>query len=194
MSDRESTGPDLIRSLLRYLGEDPSREGLAETDERAWAAWKHWTSGYAQDPISILKPFEDGARVDELVFVGAVPFFSVCEHHLAPFFGLAHIGYIPKKRIVGLSKIPRLLEVYARRLQTQERITEQVADTLMEHLSPIGVGVVLKARHMCLESRGIAKPGVITVTSAMRGALLDKPAARAEFFSLVNSAQQGTML
>lgn len=182
----DQSATDVVVRLLQYIGEDPDRGGLIETPKRVLKAWDHWTSGYGRSPAEVLKTFEDGAeRVNELVLVKSIPFYSHCEHHLAPFFGTAHIGYIPDGKIVGLSKLSRLLDIYARRLQVQERLTNQVADAIDEHLNPLGVGVVVEARHLCMESRGICQQGHSTVTSAMRGALLDKPEARAEFLSLV---------
>lgn len=161
------------------------RQGLEETPIRVARAWKHWTGGYDVDPASFLKTFEDGAEgYDEMVAVVKIPFYSHCEHHLAPFFGTATIAYIPAKRIIGLSKLSRLLDAYARRLQVQERLTRQVADALTEHLNPVGVGVLLRARHLCMESRGICQQGHHTVTCAVTGAMKDLPEARAEFLSL----------
>lgn len=178
---------DIVTRLLQFIGEDPTREGLKETPARVIKAWQEWTAGYEQDPVSILKTFEDGAKsVDELILVRDIPMWSHCEHHLAPFFGVAHIGYIPNGRIVGLSKLARLVDVFGRRLQVQERMTNQIADAMQEALAPVGVGVVIEARHMCMESRGIRRVGATTVTSAMRGALMVKPEARAEFFSIIN--------
>jgi GTP cyclohydrolase I len=176
-----------IHALLRELGEDPEREGLRETPARVMKAWKFWCSGYDVDPGSVLKTFEDGGEGydDAMVFQGNIPYYSTCCHHLVPFFGAAHIAYIPNGRVVGLSKLARLLEVFARRLQTQERITVQVADALMEHLSPIGCAVTLQARHLCIESRGVQKIGTITTTTALRGEFKEKPEVRAEFMSLV---------
>lgn len=177
---------DIVVRLLQYLGEDPERQGLTETPARVLKAWKHWCSGYTLKPEDVLKSFKDGAEgVDEMVLVKNIPIYSHCEHHLAPFFGVAHIAYIPNGHIAGLSKLVRLAEVFARRLQVQERITNQIADALTEHLSARGAGVVLECRHLCMESRGVCKSGATTVTSAMRGAMLDKPAARAELLSLV---------
>lgn len=176
----------LTRQLLHELGEDPERAGLDETPERVAHAWCDWAGGYGMNPADILKTFEDGAEgVNELVLVRDIPLYSHCEHHLAPFFGVAHIGYIPRRAIVGLSKLSRLVDIYAHRLQVQERLTNQIADAMVEHLDPVGVGVVIECRHLCMESRGIRRAGSATVTSAMRGALMDKPEARAEFFSLV---------
>jgi GTP cyclohydrolase I len=181
-------GTDVIRRMLTQLDPNSEREGLRDTPERVSRAWTTWTSGYYQDPATILKTFEDGADgCDQIVLVRDIEFYSHCEHHLAPFFGRCHIGYIPDKRIVGLSKLPRLVECFCRRLQVQERITNQLADAIAEHLAPQGVGVVLEARHLCMESRGVAKSGTVTVTSALRGCLKDEPEARAEFLSLIRS-------
>lgn len=181
--------PDTFRVLLEQIGEDPDRGGLRETPDRAAAAWAHWTSGYGKDPAEVLKCFEDGAeKYDELVFQGNISFASHCEHHLAPFFGVAHIAYIPNGKVVGLSKLSRLVDIFAHRLQVQERMTRQVAEALMEHLQPLGVAVVLNARHHCMESRGIKKIGTRTMTSAVLGVFKDKPEARAEFLDLVKVA------
>lgn len=179
-----------IRELLRQLDPAPDREGLAETPKRYAAAWQEWTAGYHVDTEALLKTFEDGAdSYDEMVFVGGIPFYSQCEHHLAPFFGVAHVGYLPSGRIVGLSKLPRLVDAFARRLSVQERITTQVADTMMKVLTPKGVGVVLQARHMCMESRGINRPGCVTTTAAMRGLHKDSPQVRAEFYKMIDQAK-----
>lgn len=174
--------------LLRSIGENIDREGLLDTPKRVAKAWAEWTSGYSQDPAEILRTFKDGGEsYNSLVLVRDIQFYSLCEHHLAPFFGRAHVGYIPNGRIVGLSKLSRVVDCFARRLQVQERLTEQVADALSKALSPKGVGVVIEARHLCMESRGICKPGSITVTSALRGVLMDEPDTRAEFLSLCRS-------
>jgi GTP cyclohydrolase I len=177
----------LITDLLRHvIGEDPERGGLIETPARVVKAWEEWTRGYRMDPGAVLKTFEDGAeRYDEVVLVRDIPLYSHCEHHLAPFFGVAHVAYIPRARIVGLSKIPRVVDIFAQRLQVQERLTAQIADCIDEHLRPKGVGVVLSCRHLCMESRGIRRPGSTTVTSAMRGVFMEKPEARAELMALV---------
>jgi GTP cyclohydrolase I len=181
------SGPgDIVRRLLQYVGEDPDREGLQDTPDRVMRAWDEWTWGYRQEPADVLKAFEDGGeRYDELVLVKDIPIYSQCEHHLAPFFGVAHIGYIPNGRVVGLSKLARLAEVYARRLQVQERLTQQIANALAAHLQPIGVGVVLECRHMCMESRGVQRQGATTKTSALLGQLREDSRARSEFFDLV---------
>lgn len=186
----DNFAPDLIRKFMRVNGVDPSeREGLRDTPTRVAAAWEFWLSGYKQDAQEVLKTFEDGAEgCDEMVFQGATPFWSNCEHHMVPFWGLVHVGYIPGGKIIGLSKVARLIEVFARRLQVQERLTQQIATALARGLSPRGVGVVIQARHCCIESRGVQKSGSVTTTSALIGALKEKPEARAEFFSMVTMA------
>lgn len=173
------------RRLLTHLGEDPDRQGLLETPQRVDKAWKHWTSGYNQNPADILKVFEDGAEhYNELIVVRGIPVYSHCEHHLAPFFGTATVGYTPKGKIVGLSKLTRLVECFSKRLQVQERLTIQIANSLMEHLEPLSVGVVIRCRHMCMESRGIRTPGQETVTSAILGEMRTNFALRTEFLAL----------
>ncbi len=175
----------LLHEVENVPHDSKLREGLEETPDRVAKAWRFWTSGYGVDPAEVLKTFADGAEgVDEMVVVKDIPFYSHCEHHLAPIFGTATIGYIPNGRVVGLSKLSRLLEVYARRLQVQERLTCQVADALMEHLNPVGAAVVIKARHLCMESRGVCQQGHHTVTSALRGAFKNQPEVRAEFLQL----------
>lgn len=177
-----------IEEVLHHI--EPAqelREGLRETPARAAAAWDFWTRGYHKDPAEVLKTFEDGGEgYDEMVIVKDIAVYSKCEHHMADIFGTATIAYIPNGRIVGLSKLSRLVDVFARRLQTQERITVQIADALNDNLQPLGVGVVLRCRHMCMESRGICKQGHETVTSALRGALKDEASARREFLALAN--------
>ena len=173
------------RRFLISLGEDPNRSGLRETPARVAKAWKFWTSGYTQNPAELLKTFEDGAeQYNELIVVRNIPVYSHCEHHLAPFFGKATIGYMPDGKIVGLSKLTRLMECFAKRLQVQERLTIQVANALMESLQPKAVGVVIRCRHLCMESRGIRTPGEETVTSAMLGELQPNLAMRTEFLAL----------
>lgn len=170
-----------IRTILGFVGET-EREGLKETPHRVAKAWKHWCSGYNVDIAALLKVFEDGAdNYDQMVIVKDIPIYSKCEHHLADIFGTATIAYIPNGKIVGLSKLSRLADAFARRLQVQERLTSQIADALVEHLQPLGVGVVIKARHMCMESRGICQQGHHTVTTALRGVIKEQPATRAEF-------------
>jgi GTP cyclohydrolase I len=182
---------DIVTRLLQYIGEDPTREGLQDTPQRVLKAWKEWAWGYDQDPKAVLKTFEDGAEnVDEMVVVHNIPIISKCEHHLADITGIAHIGYIPDGKIVGLSKLPRLAEIFSRRLQVQERLTNQIADTLQTCLNPLGVGVVLRASHACMATRGVNIQGSVTTTSAMRGALLDTAATRAEFLALCRDAEK----
>jgi GTP cyclohydrolase I len=181
-----SDGQEIAVKFLEHIGEDPTRGGLHETPKRMMKAWKFWTQGYDQDPADILKVFTDGAEnCDELVIVKDIPIYSQCEHHLAPFFGTASIGYIPNGKIVGLSKLSRLADIFARRLQVQERLTNQIADAMEEHLNPLGIGVVINCRHMCMESRGVQRQGSSTITSAMRGALLDNASTRQEFMGLI---------
>lgn len=176
---------DNIRRILQFVGDNPAREGLLETPRRVAKAWAHWCSGYNGDPAKLLKVFKDGAEAhNQMVTVKDIPIYSHCEHHMAPIFGTVTISYIPDGMIVGLSKLSRLANMYARRLQVQERLTDQIADALWEHLKPKGVGVVIKARHLCMESRGICQQGHHTVTTALRGAMLDEPETRAEFLQL----------
>lgn len=173
---------DNVVRLLQYVGEDVSRGGLKETPSRVAKAWKYWCSGYNVNPSSVLKVFEDGAeKHDQMVTVKDIPFYSHCEHHLAPIFGTVTISYIPDGKIVGLSKLSRLVDVFARRLQVQERLTDQIADSLFEHLNPLGVGVLVKARHLCMESRGVCQQGHHTITTALRGVIKSEPETRQEF-------------
>ena len=182
----KTTELQMVRDLLTYIGEDPAREGLLETPNRFLKAWREYTRGYLEKPEDVLKSFEDGAeRVDEMVIVRDIPVYSLCEHHLAPFFGKAYVGCIPDQRILGLSKISRLVEVFARRLQVQERLTNQIADALDTHLQPLGVAVVIECRHMCMESRGVRHTGTATVTSALRGIIKKDADSRREFLSLI---------
>jgi GTP cyclohydrolase I len=184
LDEKDTSADDIITRLLQYIGEDPTREGLKETPARVLKAWKEWTSGYAQNPFTIMKCFEDGSEnYDEMVVVRDLPFYSHCEHHLAPFFGTATIAYIPTKRIVGLSKLGRLLEIYSRRLQVQERMTTQIANVIQKELQPKGCGVILRARHLCMESRGLNRQGHHTITSALRGVFLEDK-VRAEFLAM----------
>lgn len=183
----DQSDTDIIIRLLQTLGEDPQREGLLETPARVMKAWKEWSSGYEMDPKTILKTFKDGADgVNELVIVHDIPVVSKCEHHLADIIGLAQVGYIPDGNIVGLSKLARLVECFARRLQVQERLTNQIADALMEHVQPKGVGVLITAGHACMSTRGVKIHGSETTTSALRGCIFDEPAARHEFMLLAN--------
>lgn len=173
----------MVRHQLREI--EPPREGLEETPARVAKAFAHWFSGYGADIGAILKVFEDGAEnYDEMVIVKDIPIYSKCEHHMADIFGTVTIAYIPDGKIVGLSKLSRLADAFARRLQVQERLTAQIADALVEHLDCKGVGVILRARHMCMESRGLCQQGHHTITSALRGVLKEDPHARAEFIAL----------
>ena len=183
---REGTGAeDLVVRLLQYIGEDPTRDGLLETPKRVLKAWKELTAGYQQDPRVILnKSFEQPH--DELILLRGIEFHSTCEHHLLPFYGTAAVGYIPTTSVVGISKLARLVDCFARRLQIQERLTKQIADAITEVLNPVGVGVVIKAKHSCMGCRGVMKPDSDMITSVMLGMLRDNSAARAEFLSLVN--------
>jgi len=175
---------DIMRALLRQVGKDPARSGLVETPARAAKAWKEWTRGYYEAPEDVLKVFEDGAEgCDQMVVVQDIPVYSHCEHHLAPIFGTATVAYIPDGRIVGLSKINRLVDMFARRLQVQERMTNQIADALQDHLRPIGCGVLIRARHFCMESRGV-KQNSLTTTSALRGVFKEDATVRGEFMAL----------
>jgi GTP cyclohydrolase I len=177
---------DIATRLLQYIGEDPKREGLQETPKRFLKAWQHWARGYKQKPEDLFKVFEDGAEgCDEMVLVKDIPVYSHCEHHLAAIIGTASVAYIPSGKIIGLSKIARVVEMYARRLQVQERLTNQIADCLYQYLEPMGVAVLIKARHLCMESRGVEKPGAETVTCALRGVFKTQPETRAEFMGLV---------
>jgi GTP cyclohydrolase I len=175
---------NIIADLIVNLVPDSQREGLKETPKRVCKAWQHWTSGYGVEVAKVFKQFEDGGEAyDEMICQHGIPFHSHCEHHLAPFFGTASIAYIPDGKIVGLSKISRLVDVFAHRLQVQERITKQIADAMQEHLNPKGVGVFLSARHFCMESRGICRSGIETTTMALRGVFKSSPQTREEFLS-----------
>lgn len=170
-------------NLLTAVDPDPLRQGIAETPARVAKAWAHWTSGYHVDIPALLKVFEDGAEnYNEMVLVKDIPIYSKCEHHLADIFGTACIAYIPNGKVVGLSKLSRLADAFARRLQVQERMTTQIADALMEHLQPKGAAVIIRARHMCMESRGLCQQGHYTETSAFRGEF-ESGMRRVEFFA-----------
>jgi GTP cyclohydrolase I len=177
---------DHVERMLKLLGEDPTREGLLKTPERVEKALQYFTKGYAQDPEAILKSavFED-REYDEMVIVKDVDVFSLCEHHLLPFIGKCHIAYLPDRKIVGLSKIPRLVEVFSRRLQIQERLTTQIARTIEKALQPQGVGVVMEAFHLCVMMRGVEKQNAHMVTSSMRGRFRSDPKTREEFLDLI---------
>ena len=175
----------LIRQMLVELGEDPQREGLLKTPERVARTWSDITVGYQQDPGQMVRSALSEAEGKEMIVINDIDFFSVCEHHMLPFFGKAHVAYIPGKKIVGLSKIARVVEAYARRLQVQERMTAQIATCLMENLEPLGVAVVLKAQHLCMMMRGIQKQNSHAVTSEMLGCFKNDPKTRGEFLTLI---------
>lgn len=176
-----------VKTILEYIGEDPNREGLLETPERFLKAWtNHWGAGYAKEPSGVMKVFKDGASgYDEMVIVKDIKIYSHCEHHIAPIVGVCHIAYIPNGTIIGLSKLARLADVFARRLQVQERLTTQIADALMKELEPLGVAVVIDAEHLCMSSRGVEKQGSTTITSKLTGCFRDEPETRAEFMRLI---------
>ncbi len=176
-----------LESLLEQLGEDPKREGLLRTPHRVAKALEFLTSGYTQDINKVLNGAIFNERYSEMVIVKDIDFYSMCEHHMLPFFGKAHVAYIPNGKIVGLSKIPRIVEVFSRRLQVQERMTQQIADTLYSALNPDGVGVVIEARHMCMMMRGVEKQNSVATTSAMLGVFREDVKTRQEFLTLINS-------
>jgi GTP cyclohydrolase I len=174
-----------VREIIEALGEDPDREGLLETPERVAAFYAEVFDGLHRDPGDVVDAFFGEEHYQEIVMVREIPFYSMCEHHFVPFHGQAHVAYIPKGRVTGLSKLARLVEGFARRPQMQERLTAQVADALTERLEPLGVMVVVEAEHLCMSMRGVKKPGATTVTSAVRGIMESQPATRAEAMSLL---------
>jgi GTP cyclohydrolase IA len=180
---------ELMRKILVQVGEDPEREGLKKTPERFESAFRFMTSGYAQDPEKVLNGAKFSVSYDEIIVVKDIEVYSLCEHHLLPFFGKCHVAYLPDKQVVGLSKIARLVNVYARRLQIQERLTSQIAQAIEERLKPLGVGVIIEARHMCMIMRGVEKQNSVAVTSAMLGKFRTDKQTRDEFLSLVRSGK-----
>jgi len=181
---------DAVRSLLAGMGEDPSREGLDKTPERVAKALRFLTSGYGQDPKSLINEALFTVTYDEMVVVKDIDVFSLCEHHLLPFYGKAHVAYIPNGKVVGLSKIPRLVDMFARRLQVQERLTVQIAEALQEHIQPRGVGVIVEAMHFCMMMRGVEKQNSVAVTSCMLGAFRERQPTREEFLALVGGRRK----
>ena len=181
----DATFSDLVREMIARLGEDPSREGLVRTPERVEKALQHLTKGYHDDPEQLLNSALFTVDYDEMVIVKDIEMFSLCEHHMLPFFGKVHVAYIPNGKVIGLSKLPRLVEIFARRLQVQERLTTEIAETLMKVVQPQGVGVVVEARHLCMMMRGVEKQHSATVTSAMFGCFRDEKETREEFLSLI---------
>jgi GTP cyclohydrolase I len=180
-----------IREILAKLGEDPGRDGLLRTPERVDQALKFLTSGYRADVRKVVNGALYEVTYDEMVVVRDIEFFSLCEHHLLPFFGKIHVAYLPKSKVVGLSKIPRIVDVFARRLQIQERLTQQVAQTIQEIVDPLGVGVICEARHFCMMMRGVEKQHSGAMTSAMLGLFRERKKTRDEFLSLVNHRSGG---
>jgi len=180
---------NLVVELLKELGEDVQREGLDKTPERVEKALRYFTSGYAQDVKEVLNGAMFVEEYDEMVIVKDIDFSSLCEHHLLPFVGRCHVAYMPNRKIIGLSKIPRLVEMFSRRLQVQERLTTQIANTLNEALQPRGVAVVVEAIHLCMLMRGVEKQNSKAITSAMLGAFRDRPETRAEFMELIKSSR-----
>jgi len=175
----------LVEQILLSLGEDPSREGLLRTPDRVDKALRFLTKGYLDNVDDVLNGALFAVKYDEMVVVRDIDFFSLCEHHLLPFYGKCHVAYIPNERVVGLSKIPRLVEIFSRRLQVQERLTVQIAETLMEKLSPQGVAIVVEARHLCMMMRGVETPNAVAVTSSMHGVFLNQQKTREEFLTLI---------
>ncbi|MBI3667992.1 MAG: GTP cyclohydrolase I FolE [Acidobacteria bacterium] len=192
-AEEPEPGPmaDLVRSLLEQLGEDPNRDGLQRTPVRVARAFRFLTSGYRTDVADILNGAIYPVSYDEMVIVKDIELFSLCEHHLLPFYGKAHVAYIPNQKVIGLSKIPRLVDMYARRLQLQERLTNQIAQTIQEVIEPRGVGVVIEARHFCMMMRGVEKQHSAAITSAMLGAFRTRQKTREEFLSLISHKANG---
>jgi len=182
---------DLLKEILVRLGEDPNREGLLDTPSRVHKAFQFLTKGYNEDPESLLKNALFTVTYDEMVIVKDVEVFSLCEHHMLPFFGKVHVAYIPNGKVIGLSKIPRLIETFSRRLQIQERLTTQIAETIQKVIQPQGVGVVIEARHLCMMMRGVEKQHSAAVTSSMLGCFRDEQETRQEFLSLIRQRPNG---
>ena len=182
-----------VRTLIEWAGDDPDREGLTGTPERVVRAYEEFFAGYNDDPVALLATtFEETAAYDEMIVLRDIRLESHCEHHIVPILGKAHIGYLPAGRVVGISKLARLVEVFAKRMQIQEALTSQIADTIQEALKPHGVGVVIEAAHQCMTTRGIRKPGVSMVTSRMLGSFRDDPATRREFLAMIGSPRSGS--
>jgi len=186
-----ATFEELVREMLVRLGEDPEREGLLRTPERVHKAFEFLTRGYNEDPEAMLKKALFTVTYDEMVIVKDVEVFSLCEHHMLPFFGKVHVAYIPKGKVIGLSKIPRLIEIFSRRLQIQERLTTQIAETIQKVIQPQGVGVVIEARHLCMMMRGVEKQHSQAVTSSMLGCFREEQETRTEFLSLIRQRPNG---
>ncbi|MCF7812044.1 GTP cyclohydrolase I FolE [Candidatus Gracilibacteria bacterium] len=187
MSAQSMNIQDHIREILKLIGEDPERDDLIETPQRIADSYKELFSGYKEDPRKVIKTFEANGY-EEMILVKNIDYFSTCEHHMIPFFGMAHIAYIPDKKITGLSKLPRIVDIFARRLQNQERLTVQVADVLHEELNPKGVAVQVSGRHLCMCGRGVKKVDAETVTTAFRGAFKTKPDLKNDFFNQIKTS------
>jgi len=185
---------DIIRQLLSELGEDPLREGLIDTPKRVEKSLRFLTSGYSADVDAVLNNALFTVDYNEMVIVKDIDFYSLCEHHLLPFFGKCHVAYIPQERVIGLSKIPRLVEIFARRLQVQERLTNQIAETLREKIRPLGVAVVMEASHLCMSMRGVEKQNSVAVTSAMLGVFQHDARTRMEFLDLIKRPERSVTL
>lgn len=183
---------ELVEEQLHIIGEDSSRDGLMKTPDRVAKAFQELTCGYRQDPRAVVNGALFDVQSDEMVIVRDVDFYSLCEHHLMPFFGKCHIGYLPKDRVIGLSKLPRLVDVFARRLQVQERLTVQIAETVLELTGALGVGVVIEAKHLCMRMRGVEKQSSNAMTSSMLGSFRDDPRTRSEFLDLVRGRNCGS--
>jgi GTP cyclohydrolase I len=182
---------DAVKTLIKWAGDDPTREGLIETPDRVIRAYKEFFAGYEEDPEQVLeKTFEEVEGYDDAVIVRNIRVESHCEHHMVPILGIAHVGYIPNKRVVGISKLARIVDIFGKRLQTQETMTAQIADTIQRVLEPKGVAVVIDAGHQCMSTRGIHKTESSTITSRMLGIFRDKPETRAEFMNLINSPKK----
>ncbi len=184
-TDEQTRFEEAIKTILEIIGEDVDRKGLIDTPKRVYKAFQYMTKGYQENPKEILNQALFESTNNEMVVVRDIEFYSLCEHHLLPIIGKASIAYIPNKKVVGLSKIPRMVEVYARRLQLQEQLAEQIADAMISSINPLGVGVVIEARHMCMEMRGVEKVHSTTISSALRGQFLEQR-TREEFFSIIN--------
>ncbi len=186
-----ATFEDLVREMIVRLGEDPEREGLVRTPDRVHRAYQHLMKGYKEDADAMLKAALFTVTYDEMVIVKDVEMFSLCEHHMLPFFGKVHVAYIPNGKVIGLSKIPRLIEIFSRRLQIQERLTTQIAETIQKAIEPQGVGVVIEARHLCMMMRGVEKQHSHAVTSSMLGCFRNEQETRTEFLSLIHNRPNG---
>ena len=180
---------EITKLLLSEIGEDPTREGLINTPERVAKAWDFFSQGYRANVEEIVNGAIFEEDCSEMVVVRDIEFFSMCEHHMIPFFGRCHVGYLPNKKIIGLSKIPRIVDAFSQRLQVQERLTSQIAETLMDILDPIGVGVVMEGRHLCMQMRGVEKQNSFATTSAMLGQFRDSAETRSEFLSIIRMRQ-----